>query len=69
MLAGVCWGVDPTRLPATTGPANDITLSRALSGAYTLHVGLVWWGFGMALAVAYVAFVYSRFRGKVDLQP
>ena len=50
------------------GP-NDITLSRALSGPHTLAVGLVWWIFGMALAVGYVVFVYSKFRGKVDLVP
>ena len=67
MLAGACWGVYPTLLPATTGSANDITLSRALSGPHTLSVGLAWWTFGMALAVAYVVFVYSRFKGKVDV--
>ncbi len=67
MLAGACWGVYPTLLPATTGAQNDITLSRAISGPHTLSVGLAWWTFGMALAVAYVVFVYSRFKGKVDL--
>ncbi len=67
MLAGACWGLYPTLLPATTGAANDITLSRALSSPHTLAVGLVWWSFGMALALAYVVFVYSRFRGKVDV--
>ena len=66
MLAGACWGVYPTLLPATTGAANDITLTRALSGPHTLSVGLAWWTFGMALAVAYVVFVYSRFKGKAD---
>jgi len=66
MLAGACWGVYPVLLPATTGAANDITLSRALSGPHTLAVGLAWWLFGMALAVGYVVFVYSKFRGKVD---
>ena len=66
MLAGACWGVYPTLLPATTGAANDITLTRAISGPHTLAVGLAWWIFGMALAVAYVVFVYSRFRGKAD---
>jgi cytochrome d ubiquinol oxidase subunit II len=66
MLAGACWGLYPTLLPATTGADRDITLSRAISGQHTLAVGLVWWGFGMALAVAYIVFVYSRFRGKVD---
>ncbi|MGB6695798.1 MAG: cytochrome d ubiquinol oxidase subunit II, partial [Terracidiphilus sp.] len=66
MLAGACWGLYPVLLPATTGPANDITLTRALSGPHTLAVGLAWWVFGMALAVTYVVFVYSRFRGKAD---
>ncbi len=66
MLAGACWCVYPVLLPATTGAANDITLSRALSGPHTLAVGLVWWGFGMALAICYVVFVYSRFKGKAN---
>ena len=68
MLAGACWGLYPVLLPATTGAANDVTLDRALSGPHTLAVGLVWWLFGMALAVAYVVFVYSRFKGKADAQ-
>lgn len=68
MLAGACWGVYPALLPATTGADRDITLSRAISGPHTLAVGLAWWGLGMVLAVGYVVFVYSRFRGKVDLQ-
>jgi cytochrome d ubiquinol oxidase subunit II len=68
MLAGACWGVYPTLLPATTGAERDITLSRAISGPHTLSVGLVWWLFGMTLAVGYVVFVYSRFRGKADVE-
>jgi cytochrome bd ubiquinol oxidase subunit II len=67
MLAGACWGLYPTLLPASTGTDRDITLSRAISGTHTLAVGLVWWTFGMMLAIAYVIFVYSRFRGKVDI--
>jgi len=66
MLAGACWGVYPTLLPASTGADRDITLARALSGPHTLSVGLAWWLFGMTLAVGYVVFVYSRFSGKVD---
>jgi cytochrome d ubiquinol oxidase subunit II len=67
MLAGACWGLYPTLLPATTGADRDITLDRALSGQHTLQIGLVWWLFGMTLAICYVVFVYSRFRGKADL--
>jgi len=68
MLAGACWGVYPTLLPATTGADRDITLSKAISGPHTLAVGLAWWSFGMALAVGYIVFVYSRFRGKADVE-
>ena len=66
MLAGACWGLYPTLLPATSNSGLDITLDRALSGPHTLAVGLAWWIVGMALAVGYVVFVYSRFKGKVD---
>jgi cytochrome d ubiquinol oxidase subunit II len=67
MLAGACWGLYPTLLPSSTTAALDITLERAISGHHTLAVGLVWWSFGMALAVGYIVFVYSRFKGKVDM--
>ena len=67
MLAGACWGLYPTLLPASTGVERDITMAKAISGPHTLAVGLVWWAFGMTLAVGYVVFVYTRFRGKVDL--
>lgn len=66
MLAGGVWGLYPDLLPATNGAANSITVDRAISGPHTLAVGLVWWGVGMALAVGYIVFVYSRFRGKTD---
>jgi cytochrome d ubiquinol oxidase subunit II len=67
MLAGACWALYPTLLPATTGAARDITLSSAIAGPHTLAVGLIWWLFGMSLAIAYIVFVYTKFRGKVDL--
>jgi cytochrome d ubiquinol oxidase subunit II len=67
MLSGACWGLYPTLLPATTGADRDITLTGAISGPHTLAVGLVWWGIGMVLALGYIIFVYSKFRGKVDL--
>jgi cytochrome d ubiquinol oxidase subunit II len=60
MLAGACWSLYPTLLPATTGAANDITLSRAINSHHSLAVGLVWWVFGMALAVSYTTFGLLR---------
>jgi len=67
MLVGAAIGLYPRLLPATTGAANDITVENALSGPHTLHVGLIWWTFGMLLAVGYFIFVYRMFRGKVSL--
>jgi cytochrome bd ubiquinol oxidase subunit II len=68
MLAGACWGLYPTLLPASPGSGPDITLDRALSGPHTLSVGLAWWLIGMTLAIGYIVFVYSRFKGKVDVE-
>jgi len=66
MLAGACFGLYPTLLPSSARTGYDITMEKALSGPHTLAVGLVWWMIGMALAVGYIVFVYSRFRGKAD---
>ena len=67
MLAGACWALYPTLLPATTGAQRNITLSTALTGTHALQVGFVWFGLGMTLAIGYISFVYYRFRGKVDV--
>ena len=67
MLVGAAVGLYPRLLPATTGSEYDITVAKALSGPHTLHVGLIWWGFGMCLALLYFTIVYRMFRGKVSL--
>jgi cytochrome d ubiquinol oxidase subunit II len=65
MMSGAAAGLYPTLLPAIEDPARDITIQRALSGPHTLHVGLVWWAFGMLLALVYFTVVYRMFGGKV----
>jgi cytochrome bd ubiquinol oxidase subunit II len=65
MLVGAAAAVYPVLLRSTTDPALSITVYNAHSGAYALGVGLIWWGFGMALAAAYFVFVYWMFRGKI----
>jgi cytochrome d ubiquinol oxidase subunit II len=69
MLVGAAIGLYPRLLPATTDAAYDITTENAMSGPHALHVGLVWWSFGMLLAVGYFVLVYRMFRGKVSLEP
>jgi cytochrome bd ubiquinol oxidase subunit II len=67
MLVGAAVGLYPVLLPASTDPARDITIERALSGHYSASIGLIWWGFGMLLAIGYFIFVYRMFSGKVRL--
>jgi cytochrome d ubiquinol oxidase subunit II len=66
MLVGAAAGLYPAILPSSTDPAHDITIAKALSGPHTLHVGLVWWCFGMLLALVYFVISYRMFRGKVS---
>jgi cytochrome bd ubiquinol oxidase subunit II len=65
MLGGAATAIYPRLLPDSGGAGHDITITNAVSGSYALHAGLIWWTFGMALAVGYVVLVYRMFRGKV----
>src|ERR1039457_5767805 len=66
MLMGAAAGLYPTLLPSSTDAARDITVAQALSGSYSASVGLIWWGFGIVLAIGYFVFVYRMFSGKVQ---
>lgn len=65
MLVGAAAGLYPVLLPAVGSEGHDITIARALAGPHTVRVGLVWWTFGILLAILYSATVYWLFRGKV----
>jgi cytochrome d ubiquinol oxidase subunit II len=65
MLVGAAVGLYPVLLASTINPANDITIAKALSGSYATHVGLIWWFFGILLALGYFVVSYTMFRGKV----
>ena len=65
VLCGAAFALYPALLPASGDPANDITIQNAAAGSASLSAGLLWWGFGMAVAVGYFVIVYSMFRGKV----
>lgn len=65
MLGGAAFALYPTLLPATTGPANSLTIHNAAAGPESLLTGLYWWVPGMLIAVAYFVLVYRTFRGKV----
>lgn len=66
MLVGAAAALYPNLLVSTTDPSLNITVYNAATGSYSLSVGLIFWGIGMALALAYFIFIYRMFRGKVS---
>jgi cytochrome d ubiquinol oxidase subunit II len=67
MLVGAAVGVYPNLLVSTTDESLNITIHNAAAGSYALSAGLIFWGFGMLLAIGYIVFTYRMFRGKVDV--
>ena len=65
MMVGAAVAVYPNLLTSTTDPALNITVYNAATGAHSLSVGLIWWSFGMLLALGYFVFVYRMFKGKI----
>jgi cytochrome d ubiquinol oxidase subunit II len=65
MLVGAAAAVYPNLLLSTGDAALNITVQNAHSGDHALTVGLIWWTFGMAVAIGYFVFVYRSFHGKV----
>jgi cytochrome d ubiquinol oxidase subunit II len=68
MLLGAAVALYPRLLPSSDNPARDITIDKALAGPHALRMGLLWWTFGMCLALTYFIIVYHMFRGKVKLE-
>jgi len=66
MLVGAAFALYPVVLPARDH-RYDLTIYNTAAGNHGLSVGLVWWTFAAVLALAYFAFVYRMFRGKVQV--
>jgi cytochrome d ubiquinol oxidase subunit II len=60
-------GLYPNMVPALGDVSRSLTIYNASSGPYTLKTMLVIALVGMPLVVAYTIFIYSRFRGPVEL--
>lgn len=65
MLGGAAFALYPTMLHSSIAPEYSLTAHNAKTGAYSLRVGFIWWGLGIALAVGYFTFLYRSLRGKV----
>jgi cytochrome d ubiquinol oxidase subunit II len=66
MLGGAAFAMYPALLSASSNAGLSLTIYNSGTGAYSMRVGLLWWGFGMLLASGYFVFVYSSYRGKVQ---
>lgn len=67
LLAATAAGYYPNLLASTLGPQHDLTVMNSATGALSLYIGLFWWSFAFALVIAYFAYLFWSFRGKVDL--
>lgn len=67
MLVGVAFALYPLILPASTGEEFSLTIANSVTSTYAMKVALVWWTFGIIIAIGYFVFLYRMFRGKVDL--
>jgi len=65
MLVGAAVAMYPNLLVSTTDNALNITVYNAHAGEHSLSIGLIWWGFGMSIAIGYFVFIYRTFRGKI----
>jgi cytochrome d ubiquinol oxidase subunit II len=67
LLASTAAGAFPYILISTVDPALSVTVDNGASGVGGLQTGLIWWGFALALAVAYFINMFRSFRGQVDV--
>ena len=65
LLCSAAMGLYPDVLPSNVDPARSLTVAGVSAPDYGLRMGLLWFAPAFALAVAYSAFVYRHFRGKI----
>lgn len=68
MLAGAAASLYPILLPSDSNPEFDITVLNAAASDHALRTGLLWWTFGLVLAMCYFILLYRKFRGRITEQ-
>jgi cytochrome bd ubiquinol oxidase subunit II len=61
LLTTMAAGLYPSILPAHDGRPFGLTVHNAAAGQHSLTTALVWWPFGMVLALLYFAYAYRMF--------
>jgi len=65
LLCSAAMGLYPDVLPSNLDPSRSLTIANVSASGYGLRIGLWWFLPAFALALAYSAFVYRHFDGKV----
>jgi cytochrome d ubiquinol oxidase subunit II len=58
----------PVMLPSTLAPEYSLTAYAVASSRSTLVLASLWWPAGLALTIAYFAFISRRYTGKVSVK-
>lgn len=69
LLCSAAMGLYPNLLPSNVDAARSLTVAGVSASGYGLRIGLFWFIPAFVLALAYSAFVYRHFAGKVGIQP
>lgn len=67
-LGATATGLYPYLLLSSVNPDKSLTVFNAAAGSPTLRMGLLWFGIGALLLLAYTSLSYWSFRGKVRSQ-
>jgi len=66
VLAATAASLFPVWLHSTIDPAFSLTATKNASAPESLRAGLLWWPFGLALAVCYTVLIFRLHRGKAQ---
>jgi cytochrome d ubiquinol oxidase subunit II len=66
LLCSAAVGLYPNLLPSNVDAGHGLTIRNVSAADYGLRIGLFWFVPALALALAYSAFVYRHFAGKVS---
>jgi cytochrome d ubiquinol oxidase subunit II len=69
LLCSAAMGLYPNVLPSNVDAGRSLTVANVSAANYGLRIGLFWFLPAFALALAYSAFVYRHFAGKVSTRP
>jgi len=69
VLGATAAAVYPVWLPSTLDPAFTLTAEAHAAAPESLRAGLLWWPFGLLLALAYLALLFRLHRGKAQASP